>query len=113
MQENAVNACSRDSRFSPVRPDELDSIELEVSVLSQPQPVASWRDIMIGRHGIILKHGVRKAVFLPQVAPEQGWTLEETLEHLSMKAGLPRQAWQDPRTEFSVFTAQVVEEDGQ
>ena len=52
------------------------------------------------------------AVFLPQVAPEQGWTLEETLHYLSMKAGLPPDAWKDPRTRFSVFEAIVFHEDG-
>ena len=54
----------------------------------------------------------RRAVFLPQVAVEQGWTLEETLEHLSRKAGLDGAAWRDPSTKFSVFEGQVIEEAG-
>jgi AMMECR1 domain-containing protein len=50
---------------------------------------------------------MRQAVFLPQVAPEQGWDLETTLRHLSRKAGLPPNAFKDPETTFEVFQADV------
>jgi AMMECR1 domain-containing protein len=49
-------------------------------------------------------------VFLPQVAPEQGWDLAATLTHLSRKAGLPPDAWKDPRARFTVFEAIVFHE---
>jgi AmmeMemoRadiSam system protein B/AmmeMemoRadiSam system protein A len=110
VQQNAINASTRDSRFSPVKADELTSIEIEISALTPPAPVASYRDIVLGRHGIILKKGSRQAVFLPQVATEQGWDLPETLRHLALKAGLAGDDWQDPDTEFLVFTAEVFEE---
>jgi len=71
--------------------------------------VASWRDIVIGKHGMVLTKGGRSAVFLPQVAPEQGWGLEETLTHLAMKAGLSPEAWREG-AEFLVFEAQVIHE---
>jgi uncharacterized protein (TIGR00296 family) len=71
--------------------------------------VASWRDIVIGKHGMVLTKGGCSAVFLPQVAPEQGWGIEETLTHLAMKAGLPPEAWRDG-AEFLVFEAQVIHE---
>jgi len=58
-----------------------------------------------------LTQGSHKAVFLPQVAPEQGWDLAETLRHLSLKAGLSGDAWRDPGTEFLVFTAEVFQEE--
>jgi MEMO1 family protein len=111
VQENAINAATRDSRFSPVRPSELESIEIEISALTAPEPVSSYRDIVLGKHGIILKKGSHQAVFLPQVAPEQGWDLPQTLRHLSMKAGLPEDAWMDPKAEFRVFTAEVFKEE--
>ena len=110
VQENTVNAAIRDSRFAPVQADELSSIVIEISVLSPPRPVPSYTDILLGSHGIILKKGSSQAVFLPQVAPEQGWDLTETLRHLSLKAGLSRDAWRHPDTAFSVFTAEVFEE---
>ncbi len=110
VQENTINAATRDTRFPPVSPEELPEIHIEISALSVPEPVASYREIEIGKHGIILKHGYAQAVFLPQVAPEQGWDLPETLRHLSLKAGLAPDAWRDPEAEFLVFTAEVFEE---
>jgi hypothetical protein len=111
VQQNAINAATRDSRFRPVKTDNLSEIQIEVSVLTPPAPVSSYQDIVLGRHGIILKKGSQQAVFLPQVAPEQGWDLSETLRHLSLKAGLSGDDWKDPDVEFLVFTAEVIEEE--
>lgn len=110
VQENAVNAATRDTRFAPVKPKELEQIEIEISALTPPERISSAEEIILGKHGIILEKGGHRAVFLPQVAPEQGWNLEETLRHLSHKAGLSPDTWQDPDTRFSVFTAEVFEE---
>jgi len=107
----AVNAALDDPRFPPVTADELGRLAVEVTVLSTPRPVSSWKEIELGRHGILLDQNGRRAVFLPQVPGEQGWTLEETLEHLSRKAGLSGTAWRDPATRFSVFEGQVIEEE--
>jgi AmmeMemoRadiSam system protein A len=105
----ALDAALHDSRFEPVAADELSRLEVEVTVLSPRRPVASWRDIRLGTHGIVLQKGDKAALFLPQVAPEQGWTLEQTLTALSEKAGLPPGGWKDGAS-FSVFTGQVFEE---
>jgi AmmeMemoRadiSam system protein B/AmmeMemoRadiSam system protein A len=106
----ATDAALHDGRFSPVAPEELSALSVEVTVLTPPRPVDSWRSIVLGRDGIVLTHRRRRAVFLPQVPGEQGWTLEQTLRALSHKAGLPESAWQSPRTRFSVFTGQPFEE---
>jgi len=108
--ENAINSAVNDYRFSPVKPDELKDIDIEISVLTPLRKVPSYKDIIIGRHGVLLTKGGAQAVFLPQVAPEQGWGLEETLDHLARKAGLPMQAWKDPSAEFLVFEALVFSE---
>jgi AmmeMemoRadiSam system protein B/AmmeMemoRadiSam system protein A len=105
----ALDAALRDPRFEPVTADELPGLRVEVTVLSPRHPVASWRDIRIGTHGIVLEKGGRAALFLPQVAPENGWTLEQTLDALAEKAGLPRDGWRDG-ARFSVFTGQAFEE---
>ncbi len=110
LVENAINSSTRDPRFARVTPDELDAISIEVSVLTPPVSVNSYTDIVIGKHGVILSKSGRSAVFLPQVAPEQGWGIEETLDHLAMKAGLSRNAWRSG-TEFKVFEADVFSED--
>jgi AmmeMemoRadiSam system protein B/AmmeMemoRadiSam system protein A len=105
----ALDAALHDPRFEPVAAAELSRLEVEVTVLSPRKPVASWRDIRLGTHGIVLQKGDKAALFLPQVAPEQGWTLEQTLTALSEKAGLPPDGWRDGAS-FSVFTGQVFEE---
>jgi AmmeMemoRadiSam system protein B/AmmeMemoRadiSam system protein A len=107
---NAINAAFADPRFAPVRKDELARIRVEISALTPPSPVASWRDIRIGTDGMVMNKGGRSAVFLPQVAPEQGWDLETTLANLSMKAGLPADAWKEGAT-FQVFQAEVFGEE--
>ena len=81
----------------------------EVSALTPPKPVASWRDIVLGRDGMTLEKGNAFAVFLPQVAPEQGWDLETTLSYLSQKAGLPADAWREG-AKFETFQAEVFHE---
>jgi len=111
VQQNAINAATRDSRFRAVTSDELSTIQIEISVLTPPAPVSSYQDIIPGNHGILLKKGSHQAVFLPQVAPEQGWDLSETLRHLCLKAGLSGDDWKDPDAEFLVFTAEVIEEE--
>jgi len=109
VREQALNAAFNDPRFPSLTARELAEIDIEISILTPPKPVDSWRDIVIGKHGMVMNKAGRSAVFLPQVAPEQGWTLEETLTHLSQKAGLPRDAWKDGAS-FLVFEAQVVHE---
>jgi AmmeMemoRadiSam system protein B/AmmeMemoRadiSam system protein A len=102
----ALDAALRDSRFEPVAAAELARLEVEVTVLSPRKPVESWREIRLGTHGIVLQKGDKAALFLPQVAPENGWTLEQTLAALSEKAGLPPDGWKDGAG-FSVFTGQA------
>ena len=98
-------AAFEDPRFPPVRLDELSAIRIEISLLTPPEPVAIWQDIVIGRHGMILARQGRQAVFLPQVAGEQGWDIAATLTALSRKAGLSPDAWRAPDCRFQVFEA--------
>lgn len=105
----AVDAALNDPRFMPVTAAELDSLRIEISALTPPKPVASWRDIVLGRDGMTLEKGAGFAVFLPQVAPEQGWDLPTTLSYLSQKAGLPYNAWQSG-AKFETFQAEVFHE---
>ena len=105
----AVDSALHDPRFMPVTERELGGLRVEVSALTQPRPVASWRDIVLGRDGMTLEKGGSFAVFLPQVAPEQGWDLETTLSYLSKKAGLPADAWRSG-AKFETFQAEVFHE---
>ena len=105
----AADSALHDPRFSPVSPSELAGLRVEVSALTPPRPVASWREIVLGRDGMTLEKNGRFAVFLPQVAPEQGWDLATTLSFLSQKAGLPPEAWREGAT-FETFQADVFHE---
>lgn len=109
--DHALDAAFNDPRFSPLTAKELPKTRIEISALTPPVPVASYQDIVIGRHGMVIELSGRSAVFLPQVAPEQGWDLATTLTYLSRKAGLPANAWQDPRAKFTVFEAVVFHEE--
>ena len=108
--ENTMNSAFGDMRFSPVREDEVDNIEIEISVLSPLSRIEGPEEFRVGEEGIMIKLGRASAVFLPQVAKEQGWDKNETLCHLCRKAGLPWNAWWDKDMEFYVFTATVFHE---
>ncbi|MDD3155401.1 MAG: AmmeMemoRadiSam system protein A, partial [Victivallaceae bacterium] len=103
----AVDAAFRDPRFPQLHLEELNQIDLEISVLTPPQAVDSAREIEIGRHGMTLTLNGRSAVFLPQVATEQGWDRDTTLTELARKAGLAPDAWKSSEAKFTVFEAIV------
>ncbi len=107
---NALNAAFSDPRFPLLDPEELPEISLEVSILTPPRTIASPAEFRVGTDGIILRVGGRGAVFLPQVAPEQGWDRETTLAYLSRKAGLPSDGWRSPEARFALFQAEVFSE---
>jgi AmmeMemoRadiSam system protein A len=108
---NASNSAFQDPRFQRVKSlEELSDIIIEISVLTPPEKIKSTDDFIIGKHGIILSKGFHSSVFLPQVAPEQGWDKETTLLHLSLKAGLDPYTWKEADAEFKVFEAIVFSE---
>ncbi|MGI6439962.1 MAG: AmmeMemoRadiSam system protein A [Sphaerochaetaceae bacterium] len=103
----AKEAAFYDPRFEAVRERELDDIHLEISVLTPPQKVDHYTLIEVGRDGIILTSGYKRAVFLPQVASEQGWDLETTLEHLARKAGIYDFHKMKEECTYEVFQAEI------
>lgn len=107
VHDNADNAAMHDFRFRPVTPRELPLLEVDISVLSPIVPIASVKDFKLGEHGIIIEKGARRAVYLPEVAVEQGWTVEETLSSLSEKAGMDPDAWRSG-ARFKVFSSVVL-----
>jgi len=106
----AFESAFRDGRFGPVRAAELGEIDIEVSVLTPPRQVEGPADIVVGRDGVILRVGDRSAVFLPQVAAEQGWNREQMLDNLAQKAGLSARAWRDKTAQLLTFRADVFSE---
>ncbi|MBA7622001.1 hypothetical protein ES703_29372 [subsurface metagenome] len=107
---NAINACVNDKRFPAVAEAECKDITIEISALTAPKPVGSPGDIRTGIDGVVLNKEGHSAVFLPQVAPEQGWDVSQMLTRLSLKAGLPEDAWKEGAS-FLVFQAVVFGEE--
>jgi MEMO1 family protein len=105
---DATLAC-QDSRFvdHPVTAAELDQLHIEISYLTPMKKVASFDEIVIGRHGLHISLGGQRGVLLPQVAYEYGWTREEFLTQVCHKAGLPPDAWKRPQAELHSFEAEV------
>ena len=111
VRDMAVAACSEDHRFDPVSVKELNEIDYEISVLSAPKEINNWQEIELGRHGVIVQQGGRSGVFLPQVADETGWDLDEFLSQLCwQKAGLPPNCYKNKDVALKTFTAQVFSE---
>jgi AmmeMemoRadiSam system protein A len=106
----AIAASTQDWRFRAVTLEELKDITIEITVLSELTPIHDISQIKIGTHGVQLTIGNHSAVFLPQVAEEQGWNREETLQHLCRKAGLSDDDWKMPDARLSIFSGQVFNE---
>jgi AmmeMemoRadiSam system protein B/AmmeMemoRadiSam system protein A len=106
VQQMAIASSTKDSRFLPVTKNELKDIEIEISVLTPMQKIKSVDEIVLGRHGIYIKKGYLSGTFLPQVAIETGWNLEEFLGHCSRdKAGLGWDGWKE--ADVYIYEAQV------
>jgi AmmeMemoRadiSam system protein A len=109
----AVLAASRDPRFPPVRADEIQGLEIEISILSPPEEVPGSEVLArmtAGVHGAAIRLGGSRGLLLPQVADEYGWGAQRFLEETCRKAGLPAQAWQDSEARIELFTAEVFSE---
>jgi AmmeMemoRadiSam system protein A len=105
---NAVSAC-QDRRFvsNPVTAEELDELHIEISYLTPMKRVRDTKEIIVGRHGLLISLSERRGVLLPQVAYQRGWTRGEFLAQTCRKAGLPLDAWKRPEAEIRSFEAEV------
>lgn len=111
VRDMAIEAAVDDPRFSPLSLSELKDLEIEISVLSLLEKVATADNIELGKHGVLVRRGNQSGVFLPQVAAETGWSKEEFLNNLcAHKAQIAADAWKDKDTELYIFTADVFSE---
>jgi len=108
--EMAKASATGDPRFfaDPITSDELEQLDVEISVLSPLQKTDDPLSLRLGVDGIYIKKGYASGCFLPQVATETGWSKEEFLSYCcAHKAGLPADTWKDNKTEVYLFTADV------
>ena len=115
VRQNAVSAGFHDPRFPPLTALELPEVAIEISILSEPQPLDyTGAQDLIQRlrprvDGVILSSRGASATFLPQVW-QQLPTVETFLEHLCLKAGLPAKSWRRGDLEVSTYQGQSFEE---
>lgn len=115
VRRNAINAAFHDPRFAPLSASELDQIQIEISILSEPRPLTyhDGDDLLkkLRPHidGVIIRQHAASATFLPQVW-EQLPRPEDFLAHLCMKAGLASDSWRNAQLEVSRYRVQYFEE---
>jgi AmmeMemoRadiSam system protein A len=107
VRNMAIESALRDPRFPPVSPPEIDSINIEISVLSPLMETKNIQEIEVGKHGIFIKKGFYQGLLLPQVASEYGWNRNQFLEQTCYKAGLPSGCYKQDDCEIFIFSALV------
>ena len=116
LENAAIAAATKDSRFPPVKFEELESITFEVTVLTPPTKIEVSESqeylskIKIGKDGLIVKYGYNSGLLLPQVPIEYGWNEREYLEHTCEKAGLAKDSWKNKEIEIQKFEGIVFKE---
>jgi AmmeMemoRadiSam system protein A len=105
----AADAALHDPRFSRMRTEEMDALEIEVSLLSPMEPIQP-EAVEIGIHGLLVEGGTRRGLLLPQVAVEHRLSREQFLGETCTKAGLPRDAWKEPETKLYGFRCEIIAE---
>jgi hypothetical protein len=109
VQESAISSAFEDPRFSPLTKDEYKKTDIEITVLGPLKKIDNINEIVLGKHGIYIKKGSNAGTMLPQVAIENGWTVEQFLEVTSEeKAGLGRDGWKD--ADIYIYEGVVLEE---
>ena len=103
----AREAAFDDPRFPPLGKGELDQCRIEISAISPMELCLDPRQVKVGVHGLYLVRGNRAGVLLPQVPVEQGWNLDQYLDYICVKAGLPAKSYEVPEAKLYTFTAVV------
>ncbi len=108
VRDMAISAATDDPRFPRVKPEEMEDIDIEISVLSPMERIDDYEKIETGKHGVMVRMGFRSGVYLPQVATETGWDRDQFMTSLcASKAGIPPDAWKTGECDIYIFTAEV------
>jgi len=111
VRDMAIAAATQDFRFKAVTKDELEDVHIEISVLSPLKRITNTDEIILGKHGVLVRDSYRSGVYLPQVATETGWSKNEFMDSLcGQKAGMESSAWKNQECDIYIFSAEVFEE---
>ncbi len=100
-------AATRDPRFLPLTDRDLEETTIELALIGVRTRVAGSAEIQTDRQGVFLEKWGRRALFLPGLAAQQGWTAERTLDELCSQAALPKGSWAES-ARIEVFGTEVV-----
>jgi uncharacterized protein len=101
----AQTAATHDARFPPVKPEEIEDLELQVTLLSEIKKLRDPENLDVKSMGLIVSRGEKQGVLLPKVAQQNNWNSEQFLEATCEKAELSHKAWKDPNTLVEYFTS--------
>ena len=110
VQDAAKLAATSDYRFGAIRKSELDSIEIEITVMSRMRRILDFNEIEIGKDGLFIRLGSNRGLLLPQVASERNWDVETFLKNLCLKAGLDTEAYKNPDAQIFAFRGVIIDE---
>lgn len=108
LQDVARLSATSDWRFGKIKQDELPYLSYEITILSRFRKVLDFSQIKIGKHGLYIQYKNQNGLLLPQVAQERNWDVTTFLEHLCIKAGLPKTTYLDPLAEIFLFDAFII-----
>jgi len=108
VRDMAIASATEDPRFNSVSKEELPKINIEISALSPLKKITNPDEIILGKHGVLVRDLYRSGVYLPQVATETGWTKEQFMDSLcGNKAGMKPDAWKTGKCDIYIFSAEV------
>jgi AmmeMemoRadiSam system protein B/AmmeMemoRadiSam system protein A len=110
VRQAAVSAATQDPRFPALTEEELGDVTVEISVLSPLRRITDVQEIEVGTHGLFIVAEGGSGLLLPQVATEEGWSRDEFLDAVCLKAGLPQDTWRTGNAALYTFTAIVFSE---
>ena len=111
VRDMTISSATQDPRFGPLIIEELNSVTIEISVLSPLKKISNSQEIVLGYHGVLVKDEYRSGVYLPQVAKETGWSKEQFMDSLCQdKAGIDANCWRMGQCDIYIFTAEVFSE---
>lgn len=108
IQDVARLSATSDTRFEPIRLEELPKLNYSITILSKFIKIFDLNKIEVGKHGLYIRYRNRSGILLPQVASERNWDVKTFLEHLCLKANLARTTYLDPDAEIFAFEALII-----
>ncbi len=108
IQEVAQLTATNDTRFEPIKPEEFPYLDYGITILSKFTKVFDLSKIQVGKHGLYIRYRNHNGILLPQVATDRNWDVKTFLEHLCLKANLPRSTYLNPNAEIFTFEALII-----